>query len=74
MPRKNKAAGKDDSEGRGQLLRLLSCLAFIVEESERLGYPLTSIEARRAGLQLCYESDTGDEMALAFADGVRGRA
>jgi hypothetical protein len=58
----------------GRLLRLMSCLAFIVEESEKLGYPMTAIEARRAGLQLCYEADAGKEMAMAFADGVRGRA
>ena len=63
-----------DDEDDGRLLRLMSCLAFIVEESERLGYALTAIEARRAGLQLCYEAETGAEMALAFADGIRGRA
>jgi hypothetical protein len=74
MPRKNCAAISDDNDGRGRLLRLLSCIAFVVEESEQLGYQLTAIEARRAGLQLCYEADTGNEMALAFADGIRGRA
>jgi len=74
MAKKNNATKSDDNEGQVRLLRLLSCLAFIVEESEQLGYPLTAIEARRAGLQLCYEADTGNEMALAFADGVRGRA
>lgn len=63
-----------DHEPDGRLLRLMSCLAFIVDESEKLGYPMTAIEARRAGLQLCYEADAGKEMALAFADRVRGRA
>jgi hypothetical protein len=72
MPKKNNATNTDDSESQGRLLRLLSCVAFVVEESERLGYPLTAIEARRAGLQLCYEADAGSEMALAFADGIRG--
>jgi len=74
MPKKNNTGKTDDSEGQGRLLRLLSCIAFIVEEAEQLGYPLTAIEARRAGLQLCYEAETGNEMALAFADGIRGRA
>lgn len=64
----------DENESDGRLLQLMSCLAFIIEESERLGYPKTAIEARRAGLQLCYEAETGKEMILAFADGIRGRA
>lgn len=64
----------NDNEEDGRLLRLMSCLAFIVEESERLGYALTAIEARRAGLQLCYEAEASSEMAMAFADGIRGRA
>ncbi len=63
-----------DDETESRLLRLMSCLVFIVEESEKLGFPMTAIEARRAGLQLCYEAETGNEMVLAFADGVRGRA
>ena len=74
MSLRKKTARTDDSETEGRLLRLMSCLAFIIEESEKLGYPMTAIEARRAGLQLCYEADTGKEMALAFADGIRGRA
>lgn len=74
MSIKKKIGKSDDSEAEGRLLRLMSCLAFIVEESEKLGYPMTAIEARRAGLQLCYEAETGKEMALAFADGIRGRA
>lgn len=61
----------DETDSR--LLRLMSCLVFVVEESEKLGYSLTAIEARRAGLQLCYEADAGKEMALAFADGLRSR-
>ncbi len=74
MAEKNNGAKSVDNEGRSRVLQLLSCIAFIIEESERLGYPLTAIEARRAGLQLCYEADSGREMALAFADGVRGHA
>lgn len=74
MAIKRKIDFADESGTEGRLLRLMSCLAFIVEESEKLGYPMTAIEARRAGLQLCYEAETGNEMALAFADGVRGRA
>lgn len=74
MPNRTNGANADDREDQGRILRLLSCIAFIVEESERLGCPLTAIEGRRAGLQLCYEADTGNEMALAFADGIRGRA
>ena len=73
MSAKRKIAISNDNEADGRLLRLMSCLAFVVEESEKLGYPMTAIEARRAGLQLCYEADTGEEMALAFADGIRGR-
>lgn len=69
-----KAAIATDKETDSRLLRLMSCLVFVVEESEKLGYPMTAIEARRAGLQLCYEAETGKEMALAFADGIRGRA
>lgn len=74
MSVKRKTADLNDHVTDGRLLRLMSCLAFVVEESEKLGYPMTAIEARRAGLQLCYEADTGKEMALAFADGIRGRA
>ena len=74
MAIKSKITLHNDDAADGRLLRLMSCLAFIVEESEKLGYPKTAIEARRAGLQLCYEAETDNEMALAFADGVRGRA
>jgi hypothetical protein len=74
MATKKKTAIVDSGETDGRLLRLMSCLVFIVEESEKLGYPMTAIEARRAGLQLCYEANAGKEMAMAFADGIRGRA
>lgn len=73
VARKN-IATTEHREPDSRLLRLMSCLAFIIEESEQLGYPKTAIEARRAGLQLCYEADTSKEMLLAFTDGIRGRA
>ena len=55
-----------------RLLRLFGCLAFVVEEAEKLGLSKTAIEARRAGLQLCYETESEDEMSITFADGAQG--
>jgi hypothetical protein len=55
-----------------RLLRLFGCLAFVVEEAEQLGLSKTAIEARRAGLQLCYETETEDDLSMTFSDGVQG--
>jgi hypothetical protein len=55
-----------------RLLRLFGCLAFVVEEADRLGLAKTAIEARRAGLQLCYETESEKDLSLAFAGGVEG--
>ena len=68
----NPAAGETDAEKR--LMRLLSCLAFIIEEADQLGYPNTAIEARRAGLQLCYEADTDQTLSMTFSGGMQGHA
>ncbi len=62
----------DEAAEERRLLRLFGCLAFVVEEAEKLGLSKTAIEVRRAGLQLCYETDTEKEMRIVFADGIRG--
>ena len=65
---------RDESADERRLLRLFGCLAFVVEEAERLGLSKTAIEARRAGLQLCYETETEDELGITFTDGAQGHA
>ncbi len=64
----------DSAEGSNErrLLRLFGCLAFVVEEAEKLGLSKTAIEARRTGLQLCYETETEDDLGITFSDGVQG--
>jgi len=62
----------DEGADERRLLRLFGCLAFVVEEAEKLGLSKTAIEARRAGLQLCYETDTEKELGITFTDGVQG--
>ena len=55
-----------------RLRRLFGCLAFVVNEADKLGLAKTAIEARRAGLQLCYETGQEDDLGPAFGDGVHG--
>jgi hypothetical protein len=60
----------DEIERR--LLRLYGCLAFVVDEAEKLGYPKTAIEARRAGLQLCYETGQENDLGPPFSGAIIG--
>ena len=62
----------DEGANERRLLRLFGCLAFVVEEAERLGLSKTAIEARRAGLQLCYETETENDLRVTFTDGIQG--
>ena len=72
MGRKSKTHTKSADEYERRLLRLFGCLAFAIEEADKLGCEKTAIEARRAGLQLCYEAGSDNELTLAFADGIQG--
>ena len=67
---KIEAENSDEIERR--LLRLYRCLAFVVDEAEKLGYPKTAIEARRAGLQLCYETGQENDLGPAFSGTIIG--
>lgn len=60
----------DNDEHERRLLRLLGYLAYAVEESEHLGYLKTSIEIRRACLQLCFEAGADPQLIAAFQEGV----
>jgi hypothetical protein len=63
---------RDEAAAERRLLRLFGCLAFVIEEAEKLGLPKTAIEARRTGLQLCYETDSEQGMSIVFVDGIQG--
>src|ERR1700674_352077 len=52
------------SEREARIIHLFGLLAFAVQELQRLGYAKSSIEARRAILQLRYESALEFELPL----------
>jgi hypothetical protein len=70
--RKIQTDPSDGDEYERKLLRLFGCLAFVVEEVDKLGCSKTAIEARRTGLQLCYEAGSDNNLSIAFSDGVQG--
>lgn len=72
MGRKPKTKTKNSDEYERRLLRLLGYLAFVIEEADKLGLSKTAIEARRAGLQLCYETGSKSDLRAAFGEGIEG--
>jgi hypothetical protein len=72
MQKKRKTEMELDDEAERRLLRLFGCLAYAVNEADKLGYTKTAIEARRAGLQLCYETGQEHDLGPAFSSGVHG--
>jgi hypothetical protein len=72
MRKKREIEAELDDEAERRLLRLFGCLAYAVNEADKLGYTKTAIEARRAGLQLCYETGQEHDLGPAFSSGVHG--